>query len=762
MRNEEIIGLSIHIRGIVQGVGFRPFVYQTAVKNHLTGWVCNSSNGVEIEIFGTQDNISSFLLELKTAPPTLSRIDEITEKNIVLIAYAHFEIIDSKSDPSEFVPISPDISICPDCLKEMFDPTDRRYHYPFINCTNCGPRFSIIKNIPYDRPLTTMADFPMCPDCRYEYEDPMDRRFHAQPTACPVCGPVLLYKDNEQVFRGNETALLQARSALQSGRILAIKGLGGYHLACDASNEKSVNELRERKKRIEKPFALMANSLDVIRKFCRVSAEEENLLISRQRPIVLLEKHPDCNLPEMLAPGQKTLGFMLPYTPLHYLVMEEKPGFPEVLVMTSGNMSEEPIAFEDTDAVNRLSPLADGFLTHNRDIHMRVDDSVMRVIDRSPVFVRRSRGFAPDPLPLPFSVRPIFAAGAELKNHFTLTRDSYAFHSHYIGDLENYETLQSYEKAVVHFENLFRIKPELLACDLHPDYLSTRYAQAISQENSLPLIQVQHHHAHLAACLVDNGWNSDEPAIGLTFDGTGYGMDGTIWGGEVLVGGYKGFERKFHLGEFRLPGGEKAVKTPARTALALLSACNFPWTSDLLPVRFFDENERKVIQSQLTHNINSPVTSSMGRLFDGISSLIGIRHQVTYEGQAAIEMEALADADETGFYQFTIDKDSLDFQPVILSILGDINNKVSVNKISSRFHNAVTQLCLDLCCMMRKEYGLSTVALSGGVWQNAYLFVRMQKTLSENGFSVLAHKRVPCNDACISLGQSIVAARMTL
>jgi hydrogenase maturation protein HypF len=758
---EEISGLAIHVRGIVQGVGFRPFVYQLAVKNNLNGWVRNTSNGVDIEIVGNRESLDNFANELKSSPPPLARIDEIRiSKMLVDSVYTQFNIIESKSNPSQFIPISPDISICPDCLKELFDPSNRRYRYPFINCTNCGPRFSIVKDIPYDRPLTTMSEFPMCPDCHGEYQNPMDRRFHAQPTACPDCGPSLLFSQSCEISVTKEDALQSARLAIQSGRILAVKGLGGFHLACDAGNIKSVNGLRNRKKRVEKPFALMAFSIETIRKYCFINDEEQTLLESRQRPIVLLDKLPDCTLPEGLAPGQSTLGFMLPYTPLHYLLLEPAENFPEVLVMTSGNLSEEPIAYEDDDANIRLSSLADAFLTHNRGIHMRVDDSVMRVVVHSPIFTRRSRGFAPDPLILPFPVSPIFAAGAELKNHFTLTRDSYAFYSHFIGDLENYETLQSYEQAITHFEHLFRIQPEVLVCDLHPDYLSTRYIQTRSQQENLPVIQVQHHHAHLAACLVENDWPSDEPAIGLTFDGTGYGVDGTIWGGEVLIGGYTGFTRRFYLQNFRLPGGDIAVRNPARTALAVLESAQLPWDEDIPSVQYFHQEEKNIIRSQLIHEINSPVTSSMGRLFDAVSSLIGIRHSVTYEGQAAIEMEALSEKTETGFYEFEINAGVINYQSLISAILSDYRAHISSAIISARFHNSVTNLCLEVCHRIRNESDISTVALSGGVWQNAFLLSKTVQLLEAKKFKVLIHHKVPTNDACISLGQAAIAARM--
>ncbi|MEI8130942.1 MAG: carbamoyltransferase HypF [Leptolinea sp.] len=760
MSKQKISGLAIQVRGIVQGVGFRPFIYQLAAKNNLTGWVRNTSNGVEIEIEGKTQSLQAFLNQITSSPPLLARIDLISHQACRESGYTQFAIIESLSDPSQFIPVSPDISTCPDCLREINDPDNRRYHYPFTNCTNCGPRFTIIKDIPYDRPFTTMADFSMCMDCLKEYEDPMDRRFHAQPIACPVCGPELEFSLGTARITGNDKSISAAQAAIQQGKILAIKGLGGFHLACDASNSTSIDELRNRKNRIEKPFALMALSVDIIEKYCLVSKQEKELLESRQRPIVLLKKKTDCLLPSNLAPGQTSLGFMLPYTPMHYLLLEKAADFPEALVMTSGNLSEEPIAFEDQDAKQRLSSLADGFLTHNRDIHIRVDDSVMRIIEHTAIFNRRSRGYAPDPISLPFNVKPILAAGAQLKNHFTLTRDAYAFHSHYIGDLENYETLQSFEQGIAHFEKLFRIKPNIIACDLHPDYLSTRYSQNRSQRENIPLVQVQHHHAHQAACMIENGWDSEESVIGLTFDGAGYGTDGTIWGGEILVGNYKEFQRRFHIDPFLLPGGDKSVHVPARTALSLLTQYNLDWELSLPPVSHFSSDERNVIQSQLKHHINSPLTSSMGRLFDAISALLGIRQQVTYEGQAAIELEAACDPSETGLYNFQITGSILDPKPVFFAILQDFLNKIPIEKIAARFHNGIIQTCLETCKIIRNETGISTVSISGGVWQNVILFSKTVRLLESNNFKILSHKKLPTNDACISMGQAVIAARM--
>jgi len=758
----EISGLSIHVRGIVQGVGFRPHVYQLAVKNNLTGWVRNTSNGVEIEIAGNPEAIKAFSSELRKFPPPLARIDEYKEREIkdVINAYAKFEIIESEPNSSQFIPVSPDMSICPDCLNELFDPTNRRFRYPFINCTNCGPRFSIIKDIPYDRPFTTMADFPMCPSCREEYENPGDRRFHAQPIACPECGPHIIFKSHGKTIHHNEDALQAAKDALINGQIVAIKGLGGYHLACDATNHKAVDTLRQRKRRVDKPFALMSFSVETIQKYCLISPEERSLLESRQKPIVLLNKSSSCSLPDQLAPGQNSLGFMLPYTPLHYLLLEPLSGFPDTLVMTSGNLSEEPIAFDDLDAENRLSGLADAFLTHNRGIYMRVDDSVKRVVNKKAVFTRRSRGYAPDPFPFPFQTMPIFAAGAELKNHFTLTRDKYAFHSHYIGDLENFETLQSYEQAIEHFERLFRIKPEVFACDLHPDYLSTRYSEDRSHKENKQLIQIQHHHAHMAACMLENGLPADEVVIGLTFDGTGYGLDSSIWGGEILIGDYSGFYRRFHLRYFPLPGGDTAVRNPARIALSILQTCNMDWDPTLPSVSQFSSKELHIIKNQINQKINSPLTSSMGRIFDAVSSMLGIRQTVTYEGQAAIELENHASVDETGSYEFIVSGDIIDYQPVIESILQEILKGVPAGVISARFHNTVSNLCLSVANNISRDTSLRTVVLSGGVWQNTLLLTKTIKLLESNGFKVLTHQKVPTNDACISLGQAAIAANI--
>jgi len=754
------IGLKVWVEGIVQGVGFRPFIYSLAVDHHLTGWVRNTSGGVEIMLNGAPENVDAFMTALRANPPSLARLDRVETHPTPVQVFQGFEILASQSDPDQFIPISPDVAICPDCRRELFDPTNRRYRYPFINCTNCGPRFTIIRDIPYDRPKTTMAGFPMCPACRSEYDNPLDRRFHAQPTACPECGPQLYFEVNSQPIAEREDALQMARWSLAKGKIIAIKGLGGFHLACDATNSEAVAELRRRKKRSDKAFALMAFDSAAVERHAHLSPEERALLESHSAPVVLLNRKLDSLIAAECAPGQNTLGFMLPYTPLHLLLLEPMSGFPDALVMTSGNLSEEPIAYSDEDARERLSGMADAFLQHDRPIHMRVDDSVARVFDCQPYLIRRSRGYAPNSIQLPAPAPQILAAGAELKNTFCLTREKYAFISHHIGDLENYETLQSFESGITHFENLFRVKPEAIACDLHPDYLASQYAQQRAQRENIQLIQVQHHHAHLAACLADNGWNSDEPVIGLSYDGTGMGTDGAIWGGEVLMGNYSGYRRMAHLAYVPLPGGDLAVRKPARMALAHLWAAGIEWETDLPPVKALCYEERTALRSQVEHCIASPDTSSMGRLFDAASALIGIRQEATYEGQAAIELEAIADVNEKSFYPINPDNGPIQMAGLWQAIISDWRAGIPTPILAARFHNSIVHLSVVICDQIRSRTGCSTVALSGGVWQNQYLLTRTVDQLKSAQFTVLVHHQVPANDGCIALGQAVVAAHL--
>ncbi len=757
MSEKSLAGLQISVRGIVQGVGFRPFVFNLAESLRLTGWVNNTSAGVEMELNGAPEALQRFLTTLQTAPPPLARIDEISSRPIPPNGFTRFEIRASKALEGAFLPVSPDVAICADCRRELLDPADRRYRYPFINCTHCGPRFSIIQDIPYDRPNTTMRGFALCPNCQAEYENPRDRRFHAQPVACAACGPQLWYEEGGQRRTEREDALQKARQAIVDGKIVAVKGLGGYHLACDATNSQAVAELRRRKKRSDKPFALMAYSLDAIREAAQVSDAEAALLTSRQSPVVLLERLPDSPIAEEVAPGQRTLGFMLPYTPLHLLLMEPAAGFPHALVMTSANLSEEPIAYEDADALRRLAPLADAFLLHDRPIYMRVDDSVMRVMADQPTLLRRARGFAPDSLPLLLDVPPLLAAGGELKNTFCLARDRYAFLSHHIGDLENLETLRSFEEGITHYQRLFRVQPQLLACDLHPNYLSSRYARARSQAEGLPLVEVQHHHAHLAACLADNAYPADQPVIGLTLDGTGYGTDGAIWGGEVLIGSYAGYERRFHLAYTPQPGGDSATRKPARMALAHLWQAGLDWDADYPCGESLCYEERSVLKIQLERKLNSPLTSSMGRLFDAAAALLGVRQAVTYEGQAAIELEALAEPAEQGYYPFEMQGDTFNPAPVWSALLADWRAGLPLPTLSARFHNSVAQVMLRCCQQIRAERGMQTVALSGGVWQNQFLFTRTLQLLHAENFQTLIHRHTPPNDGCVALGQALVA-----
>ncbi len=751
--------VSIRVKGIVQGVGFRPFVYSLAQRNHLFGWVRNTSSGVEIWIEGEASAIEDFSTTLRISPPPLAVIDEIIIQPEFQHGYAQFEILESQPLPGQFIPISPDIATCPDCRRELFDPHDRRYRYPFINCTNCGPRFTIIQDIPYDRPKTTMAGFTLCPDCQSEYEDPADRRFHAQPVACPVCGPKVWLEGPSQPRLDGEEAIAETRRLLATGKIVAVKGLGGFLLACDATHPQAVQTLRNRKKRSDKPFALMAYSVDIIREFADVNAQEEIQLTSPQAPIVLLRKVAGSRLAPQVAPGQRTVGFMLPYTPLHWLLLDPAEDFPHALVMTSGNRSEEPIAYRDEEARQRLGDIADAFLMNDRPIHMRTDDSVLNLSAGRPYFFRRARGSAPQPVNLPLEIPSLLAAGAELKNTFCLTRDSYAFLSHHIGDLENLETLQSFEEGIAHYEKLFRITPELIACDLHPDYLASRFAHTKADSENLPLIQVQHHHAHLASVLADNGWNTDEPVIGLSFDGTGLGTDGAIWGGEVLFGGYTQFERSFHLAYVPLPGGDLSVHKPARMALAHLWKAGLEWESDLSVCATICYEERLAMRLQMEKQLNSPLTSSMGRLFDAAAALIGIRDIATYEGQAAIEMEALAQEDEKGYYTFQINDGDIDAAPVWKSLLADWRAGETVPVLSARFHNSVVELCRQVCALSKAHNGCKTVALSGGVWQNRYLLEHTLPALQKDGFDVLWHRQVPANDGGLALGQAMVAGR---
>jgi len=752
-----MVSKEIHIKGTVQGVGFRPFVYSIAKKYNITGWVRNSSAGVEICANGTPQEMKDFITEVKTNTPPLAKIDEFLESEINSDGYKDFSILQSQTIPGEFIPISPDVSICSECQEELFDPCNHRYRYPFINCTNCGPRLTIITNIPYDRPNTTMAEFVMCDRCQAEYDNPNDRRFHAQPVACPICGPQVWFESPTSPPEKGENGIQQARQFLRDGKIIAIKGLGVFHLACDALNREAVLKLRQRKKRSNKPFATMVFGIEYVEKYCLINDAEKTLIDSIERPIVILPRRQGGHIPEQIAPGMKTLGMMLAYTPLHLLLLEPEIGYSDIFVMTSGNVSDEPIAYTNESAKEVLSSIADGFLLHNRDINTRIDDSVLTECNGQKYFYRRSRGYAPNAIMLPKRSLGILAVGGELKNTFCLTKEKYAFLSHHIGDLKNMETYQAFTEGIENYQYMFNTKPQFIASDLHPEYLSTKYAYHYSEVNNIPLIQVQHHHAHLSACLADNEWDSEENVIGICLDGTGYGIDSQIWGGEILIGGYQMFQRKYHLEYMPLPGGDSAVFHPNRIAAAYLWKLGLPWDDRISAIKSLTSEEKSVIKRQLESHINTPNTSSMGRLFDAVASLIGLRHTINYEAQAAIELEQITEPSITEAYTFEISEGIINLNGVISNILMDINHAKHAVIIATKFHNAIVNLILVLCKQIKNEKNLHHVALSGGVWQNQYLLQKTYQILAKEGFSVLFHHNTPPNDGGISLGQALIA-----
>ena len=776
----------VTVAGIVQGVGFRPFVYTLAGRHGLGGWVRNTAAGVEIVLVGPHPAQDAVLADLPATAPPLAVLDRVAVESIPLPgapslvsdqASPLFRIHASAATAGDFVPVSPDVAVCDDCLAELRDPADRRYRYPFINCTNCGPRYTIIRDIPYDRPQTTMSAFTMCPACQAEYDDPANRRFHAQPNACPDCGPHVWLVRSPQAeislpgldddLRG-DAAIRAAQRLLAGGGIVAVKGLGGFHLACDAANDTAVAALRRRKQRGDKPFAVMAYDLAAVAAFAEVAPAEARLLLDRSRPILLLAQRSPFPLSAGLVPGSRTVGAMLPYTPLHHLLLDA-PG-PTVLVMTSGNLAEEPIITDNDDALTRLAPLADAFLLHNRDIHIPCDDSVVRRLGDVTLPIRRSRGLAPQPIRLPFAVTPVLAVGGELKNTLCLTNDRYAFLSQHIGDLENLETLAAFERIRDHLQRLFRCHPQAVACDLHPGYLGTRWAQEYAAATSLPLIAVQHHHAHLASLMAEHGLGPDDQAIGVIFDGTGYGPDGTIWGGELLVGGYTNFSRLGRLHPFPLPGGDAAIKRPYRVALALLAAHGLPWRDDLPPVAACPPAERRVLAQQLDRAVNTVPTSSAGRLFDAVASLAGVRQTVAYEAQAALELEALTAPLTEPTYRLPVNplnsygstlQSELQFEwrtdALLAAVVDDVTRGVAPGVIAARFHHGLADAILAACQAAAATTDLRTVALSGGVFQNTTLLQLALARLHEAGFAPLVHRQVPPNDGGLALGQALVA-----
>jgi hydrogenase maturation protein HypF len=743
------------ITGVVQGVGFRPFVHSLATEMGLAGFIGNDTSGVFIEIEGETMSLDEFHRRLLEEAPAAARLQTLTSRDMPPDGASGFSIVASVSRTSGQALVSPDLRTCDDCLRELDDTNDRRFGYPFINCTNCGPRFTITRGTPYDRPNTTMATFSMCSSCRTEYEDPADRRFHAQPNACPECGPAVWLEDPIGSTAAGDP-IAAARRLVEEGKTVAVKGIGGFHLACDATSDAALARLRERKGRIDKPFAIMVADRATAAKLVDIDAAELRLMESRERPIVLARALPNTAVSPLVAPGNGYLGVMLPYTPLHHLLVRRG----DVWVMTSGNRSSEPIVKDNNEARRHLVGLADAFLMHDRDIEVHCDDSVVRLLDGEELPVRRSRGYAPFPVSLPFDVPPLLATGGELKATFCLAAHRDGFMSQHIGDMENLETLETFTAAVDQMQRLFRIEPQLIATDLHPGYLSARWAEEMSAGR--PVVRVQHHHAHIAAVMAEN--QLDEAVIGFSFDGTGFGTDGTVWGGEVLVADYDSFTRAAHLATVPLPGGDAAVLRPYRMALSHLWSANVPWSEDLPPVGVAGPTERDAVLVQIERGLNSVDTSSMGRLFDAVSSLAGVRHEVTYEAQAAIELEALVDNRAAGTYRFAVDTGSVPFRidasPVIAAVADDIRAGAAAGTVATRFHRAVISMMVEVAERLQQHHGVATVGLSGGVFQNVTIASAARQRLEAAGFAVATHHQVPPNDGGLALGQAVVAARM--
>ena len=779
----------VRVQGVVQGVGFRPFVYGLATRHQLAGFVSNNSDGVRIEVEGPRDTLDRFRTELEKEAPPLAHIDSVVVETMPVADEAareaaaqsaggdkpRFTIHESEAVAGAITSVSPDIATCADCLRELFDPHDRRFRYPFINCTNCGPRYTIIRDIPYDRPFTTMAAFTMCAACNAEYHDPANRRFHAQPNACPECGPqvwaqvsagsdAVLGRDGgsvrEAVLERREAALAAVCAALADERIAAVKGIGGFHLACDATNTRAVEELRRRKGRGDKPFGLMARDLEQVRDFAEVNEEEAALLQSKERPIVLLRRKAESALSARVAPGTALVGFMLPYSPLHALILNHPALAGRPLVMTSGNLSDEPIARTNEEAIARLSKMADLFLLHNRDIHAVCDDSVVRVHDAHEVPMRRSRGYAPLPVRLPREVETVLAVGAELKSTFCLTKGNYAYMSPHIGDMENLETLEAMERGLAHFRAIFRCEPTKVVCDLHPGYLSTKWARQFAEKNGLPLLQVQHHYAHVASLMAEHGMDGSEPVLGVSFDGTGYGTDGAIWGGEVMIADHRSFQRVARLKYVPLPGGDAAVKRPYRMALAHLMAAGIAWDEDLPCVAAAPKEERRILRRQIETGLNCVDTSSMGRLFDAVASLVGVCHVASYEAQGAIELEMTSSVIDRNYKFEIVELDGLIIDPAtaLLALVTDMRAGVPRAVMAARFHAGVAEMITEVCVRLRARGAPPVAGLTGGVFQNVLLLRETKARLERNGFRVLIHQVVPPNDGGLALGQAVLGA----
>jgi len=745
----------IRVEGTVQGVGFRPYVYHLALEYHLTGWVLNSEQGVVIEVEGPSHAVDGFQGDLELRHPPLAVITGLTARSLEPAGYEDFRIIPSRGGDQRTASVPADAATCEDCRHDVLDPANRRYRYPFTNCTNCGPRFTIVKDIPYDRPKTTMAHFTMCPRCDHEYNNPADRRFHAQPNACPDCGPKARVVDrNGREMAGQGDWLEKAAGLLRWGLVVAVKGLGGYHLACDACDSAAVQRLRERKQRPHRPFAVMARDLDTVRKFCRVSATEEALLRLPAAPIVLLERLPEAPVADEVAPGLNTLGVMLPYTPLHVLLLSAGP---ELLVMTSGNPSGLPLAVDDEDAYNRLGAIADAFLIHNRPIYVPCDDSVLQVAGKEPFFLRRSRGFVPRPVKVPAGEGPaVLGIGGDMKNAFCLVHGDRAVFSQHLGDMETEEGQSGFDRALEHLQRLTGITPALVGYDMHPGYRSSALARELPAEGH---VAVQHHHAHLAACMADNSLDRD--VLGLVLDGTGYGTDGAIWGFEVLAGGYADCRRIAHLAYSSLPGGEAAIRRPLMAAAGLvgthLGEAGLDRFANLL-----DSEARKTVETArglMRARINCPAAGSAGRLFDAVSAILGICRRQTYEGQAAIELGAAALGEPGRLYSFAWDGDTLSPAPLADGILSDMQRGASPAEAAGRFLHTMVEMLLACARRGRDATGLVDICLSGGTFQSAWLLERVSSRLTGEGFRVYRHRSAPPGDGGLALGQAMVVRR---
>jgi hydrogenase maturation protein HypF len=770
--------LTITIQGIVQGVGFRPFIYNLARQLGIHGFVSNTSEGVIIHAEGT--DLDLFIDRIRREAPPLSRIEKVEIAPSDPTGLADFFIRASR-DAGSFTLLSPDIAVCDACLQELFTAGDRRYRYPFINCTNCGPRFSITRSVPYDRKNTTMQVFTLCDACSAEYHDPGNRRFHAQPNACSVCGPKVTLLDAQGKMVDCSDAIARAVGLMKQGKIVAIKGLGGFHIACDAMNHAAITLLRQRKRRSNKPFAIMSPDLSFIKECCKVTPEEELLMTSPQRPVVLLRKNDNCMLPDAVAPGNACLGFMLPYTPLHYLlfVSADRTAMESdfrALVMTSGNLSEEPIIGTNEEAVQKLSPIVDAFLVHDRDIFMRVDDSVLRVMSRlvsgskhdvaAATFIRRSRGFAPEPVPLPDDGPIVLGCGADVKNTFALTRGRYAILSQHIGDMENYETRKFFEETLRNLTSVYRAQPELVVYDLHPRYLSSSWALEYAVKKGLSPVGLQHHYAHIGSVMAEHGLK--DRVIGVAFDGTGYGSDGTLWGGEFLIADTHGFVRAGHLKQVPLPGGEMAVREPWRTAVSYLKDA---YGADEIirnigPTGFLEKYGRKGMENILMLADNrdfSPLSSGAGRLFDAAAAIMGVSDRNTFEGEASMALESLAADGIDDAYPVDIHFGTtieVDFSYTILALVDDLRRSVGKRHMAAKFHNAVVDAITRVVLKLAVMNNIKMIALSGGVFQNHYLTERVRNKLLMENLAVYANEHVPCNDAGISLGQAYLAREM--